>query len=460
MKTAIVRIACVGGLLCGFMNVLVAGGDRANVRGVGMGRTFVASSKGLDAVGINPANLAVKDDAITLSLAPVGIHAGSDFLTYGLYNKYFTGVETASGRVATYLDDAAKKEILDMFDGGVGSASADVSARLLGISVQFESIGGFAFTITDQISAVAHVPKQYLEFALYGNTPNSIYDFSATGAEASWLREYALSFGGTIPHPSFLDWTSLGASIKLVQGFGYYKFGDFNTTLQTGDDGTLTGHVSYRSTFAGKDPNNGFSFGVFGMPVAGQGTGFDIGVAGGTTNGLTFGISVTDIGQVNWEQNIEELSADTSFVVDDPQQVSDGDAVKHAMEGKKKTGTPFSTSLPTMFRVGAAMQVDKFVGWIPGELVFGLDFNQGLADVPGSTTKGRISAGIEWKLFGFLPIRSGVSFGGTDRMNYAFGFGFNLGFFDLDVASENMELLWSPDSFSHGSVAVGTRFRF
>jgi hypothetical protein len=63
-------------------------------------------------------------------------------------------------------------------------------------------------------------------------------------------------------------------------------------------------------------------------------------------------------------------------------------------------------------------------------------------------------------LLSFLPIRSGISFGGTDRMNYAFGFGLNFGFFDLDVATENMELLWSPDDFSHASIAVGTRFRF
>ncbi|MBI5474490.1 MAG: hypothetical protein HY961_19300 [Ignavibacteriae bacterium] len=460
MKTTSVRVALVGCFLFTAMQSAIAGGERTNVRGVGMGRTFVASSKGLDAIGINPANLAIKDDNVTISLVPVGVHAGSDFFTYGLYNKYFTGVETEAGRVATYLDDAAKKEILDMFDGGVGSVSADVSARLFGLSLQFESIGGFAFTITDQISAVAHVPKQYVEFALYGNQPNSVYDFSATGAEASWLREYALSFGGTIPHPGFLDWTSLGASIKIVQGFGYFRFGDFNTTLQTGEDGTLTGHVSYQSTFAGKDPNNGFSIGVFGMPVAGQGTGFDLGLAGGTTSGLTFGISITDIGKVNWEQNIELRSADTSLVVDDPQQVSDGDAIRHAMEGKTKKGEEFSTNLPTTLRFGVAMQVEKFVDWVPGELVFGLDFNQGLVDGPGSTTKGRISTGIEWKLLKFLPIRSGVSFGGTDRMNYAFGFGINLGFFDLDFASENMELLWAPDKFSHGSVAVGTRFRF
>ncbi len=457
-KKVLVMIAAL--CLCSAMEA-VAGGERINVRGMGMARTFVASSKGLDAVGINPANLAMKDNAFTVSLAPFGVHAGSDFLTYGTYNKYFTGTQTTAGRVATYLDENAKQELLSAFNGGVGTLSADVAARLVGVSLQIESIGGFAFTVTDQLAATASVPKEYLEFALYGNPPGSTYNFNGTKAEASWLREYALSFGGTIPHFGFLDWMSVGASVKIVQGFGYYKFGEFNTSLATSEDGILTGHVSYTSTIAGKDPNTGsFTPGIFGMPVAGNGTGFDFGIAGGTTSGITFGLSLVDIGKVNWEENIEERTADTTLVVDDPRQVEDGQAIANSLKGKTKSGVPFSTSLPTTFRAGVSFQVDKMIDWIPGELIFGVDFNQGLVDAPGSTTRGRISTGIEWKLLKFLPIRTGISFGGTDRVNYAFGFGINAGFFDLDLATENIELLTSPDNFSHASIAVGTRFRF
>jgi hypothetical protein len=196
------------------------------------------------------------------------------------------------------------------------------------------------------------------------------------------------------------------------------------------------------------------------MPVAGNGTGFDLGIAGGSSDGFSFGVAVVDIGKVNWEENIEERYADTTIVVDDPEQVEDGNAIASSLKGKTRAGALFSTQLPTTFRAGVAIQVDKMLSWMPGEFLFGVDFNQGLVDVPGTTPKGRLSLGAEWKLLKFLPIRSGISMGGTDRLNYAFGFGFNLGFFDLDLATENMELLWSPDDFSHGSIAVGTRFRF
>ncbi len=464
MKTKfLIQLAAAAGFLVGMHGELTAGGDRVNVRGMGMARSYSATSKGLDAVGINPANLAVKDDDFTLSLAPLGVHVGSDFMTWGLYNEYFTGVETASGRVARHLEDADKQNILNAFRGGIGEISADASVRPVGLSFQIESIGGFALTMTDHIAAVAKIPNSYVRFALYGNTPGSVYDFSATSAKASWLREYALSFGGTIPHPAFMEWLSVGAAIKVVHGYGYYELQQFNTRLTTSDNGMLSGRVSYQTRLVGADPtraNSGFFLTPFGMNVYGTGTGFDLGFAGGIGGFMTVGVSMTDIGKVNWEDKIEETSADTSLVVDDPREVVDGTAMENALKGKKKEGALFSTSLPTTFRAGVAFQVEKILEWFPGEMVVALDYNQGLVDEPGTTMHSRVSAGVEWKLLKFLPIRSGVSFGGTDRMNYAFGFGFNLGFFDLDVATENMELLWSPDNFSHASVAVGTRFRF
>jgi hypothetical protein len=430
---------------------------------MGMARSYVSSSLGLDAVGINPANLALKDDDITLSIAPVGAHAGSDFLTYGLYNEYFTGVETGEGRVGKYLEDADKQRILDAFRGGVGEVTVDGAVRLIGVSFQLESIGGFAFTITDQIAGNIRIPNDYVRFVLYGNTPGSTFDFSSTSAKASWLREYALSFGGTIPAPSFMEWFSVGAAMKLVQGYGYYEIQEFNTSLTTADNGTLRGQAHYLSRLAGLDPtreNSGFSVAPFGMPVFGNGAAFDIGVAGGIGDYMTVGISMTDVGKVNWEDHIEETYVDTLLVVDDPQVVSDGTAIENALKGKKREGSPFSTALPTTLRFGVAVQVEKLAEWIPGEMLIAADYNKGIADAPGTTLYGRFSLGMEWKLLRFLPLRTGISFGGTDRTNYALGFGFKLGFFDLDVATENADLLWGGDSITHGSFAIGTRFRF
>ena len=66
---------------------LFAGGDKYSPRLVGMGRTFSAVSRGLDAVGVNPANLALndRDATVTINVAPLGISLGSDFLNLKIY---------------------------------------------------------------------------------------------------------------------------------------------------------------------------------------------------------------------------------------------------------------------------------------------------------------------------------------------------------------------------------------
>lgn len=445
------------------VTVARAGGDRVDVRGMGMARTSVASAIGLDAVGVNPANLARKDTWLTLSIARVGVHAGSDFLSYGLYNEYFTGVETGNGRVGKYLDESDKQKILDAFRGGVGEVTADAAMRLAGVAMQFASVGGFAFTVTDHLSGMARIPSDYVRFALYGNTPGSVFDFGETAARISWFREYALSFGGTIPHPSFMSWMSLGAAVKLVEGFGYFEIEQFNTSLTTSQNATLVGRISYRARLAGQDPTregSGFSFSPFSQRAYGHGTGFDIGLAGGIGGFLTFGIAVLDMGQINWEEKIEETFADTTLVVDDPREVLDGRITEEALHGKKREGAPFSRSLPTTFRTGLAMQVHNVVDWVPGEMIVAADYSKGIADAAGTTLYSRLSFGMEWTPVSFLPLRTGVSFGGTDRTNFAFGFGLHFGLFQLDVATENLDVLWSGDSVTHASLAVGTRFRF
>jgi len=443
----------------------LAGGERTNIRGIGMGSTYVAVSRGLDAVGINPANLALPDDGtVTLSIAPLGVHVGSNFLTYGLYTDYFTGLATDSGRVGRTLTDADKQLILGSFPGGLGRISGDIDARLAGLSVKLGELGIVALTVTEHVAARANVPSQYVEFLFYGNTPGSVYDFGQTKATAVWSREYAISFGTRLPDVAFLKSLSGGIGVKLVHGFAYFEVARFNNRLVTSADGMLDGTIdvltrSSRSDML-KDLNEG-GFTPFPAP-AGSGIGFDIGVSGEVNEYLRVGASVTDIGSMNWTANLEENTARTAIHMDDPLRQSQRDSIQDAVKGDTHPGESFSTSLPTTIRLGVAVELHKVRFLRPvilGEMTLACDYNQGLYDVPGSTNVGRISLGLEFKPWGFLPIRTGVSFGGVDRSNFALGLGFHLGVFDLDFASDNLEWIFSQKDFTSGSVSVGMRFR-
>ena len=428
-----------------------------------MARTSVAVSTGLDAVGINPAGLVTNGDGIlTLTVLPIGLHVGSDFLNYDIYTSYFTGVETDSGRAPRYLSDNDKQRILSSMGRDVPRTTADAEVGLLGVSLHLKSIIGIAFTINERQNAYASIPRDYAEFLLYGNQPGTSQDFHETQIRASWMREYALSFGVKLPAIRFLESLTVGAAAKLVHGYGYYSTERFNATLKTEDNGTLHGRVDFLAQSAGIDPyeRGGFEMVKLFSRPAGRGVAFDFGVAGTVNNAISFGASLTDVGSVRWRSDAKETVVDTTIDIDDPFAVEDGDALKQVLKGRKRDVRSFKSELPTTMRVGMALAVHKLPGFehLNG-LTIGLDLNKGLNETPGSTKTPRASLGIEFLPIRWLPLRSGVSFGGTDHFNVAFGFGVHLGMFDFDIASENVTWLFAPRSFSHGSAAIGMRFK-
>jgi Family of unknown function (DUF5723) len=443
---------------------IVWAGERSNIRGMGMARTFVVSSRGLDAVGINPANLAVSDNStITFGVLPFGLHVGSDFLNYQLYTKYFTGVETDSGRVGRYLTEQDKQAIINSFHDPLANTTMEVEARLLGFTLRREGLGAIAITVTDRLGAFADVPRDYVNFVLNGNPINSSYSFDNMKVEASWLREYAVSIGGFV-NVGFMRSFAVGIAAKLVHGFGYYEVQRFNTSLVTDQYATLTGSVDFLSRRAGEDPASARFLGSYQLfpQLAGKGVGFDIGVHGGINKFLSVGLSLTDVGSVVWNQKTQETVAETTIVIDDPLNQNQRSAIENIVSGRTNSIGRFRTPLPTKLRLGAALEVHKLPAMehMPGELLLEFDYNQPLVESPYSKIRPRVSLGVEYKPMEWLPLRSGISFGGTDHVNVALGFGIVLPLFEFEVASENATWLFVPNSFSQGSVAVGTRFRF
>jgi hypothetical protein len=454
---AAVIAACAGSAM--------AGGERTNIQGMGMARTFVASSRGLDAVGINPANLAARDEGmITIGLLPFGVDIGSDFMNYGLYQEYFTGEQTSGGRVGRLLTDGDKQTILASFPEGVGRASAHVEVRPVGVTLQLPAYGTVALTITEYISMNVMIPQEYARFLLYGNPPGSSYDLGQTSAYATWLREYALSYGRTLPCPLFLNSLSAGVAIKLVHGYGYFDIDRMNTRFTTGTDGVLSGIMDMHGRMAGIDPIRGASnagYRPFPAP-AGTGWGVDLGVAADLTDYFRAGMSVTDIGTIAWTRNVEQAVSSGSVTVNNPMDEGQRDSLENAITGDRMPGEPFSSSLPTKFRVGVAMELHKMPAlknFFWGEWMVACDYNLGLVDGAGGSQTGRFSMGLEFKPWKFLPLRTGVSFGGPDHFTFAAGFGLHFGVFDFDLASEHLNFLFSEASFSHGSVAMGMRVR-
>jgi hypothetical protein len=429
-------------------------GDQTNIRGLGMARTSAAASRGLDAISINPANLALPDDGtVTLSLIHAGVGVGSDFMTYGLYNKYFTGVETPTGRVATNLSESDKQALLSAFPGGIGQIGAVAEVRPIGLAIRFDGFATFALTATERVAATASIPSSYAKFLLEGVTPGSSYDFGGAAGSAAWTREYALSAGFNLPRvPWFRSWSG-GLSVKLVQGFAYAAVTRDNTWLSSGSNGALDANID----LAGVSSHADVQHSPFPAP-AGSGIGTDIGFSAQVNEFLIAAISVTDIGSMRWDGDVKEFYGMGRMHLDDPTNSAQRDSLQHAVTGNTRPGAAFTVGLPTTLRMGVQTEL-KNVPWVKeifhGEMTAACDYTQGFSDFPGSSRVGRVSLGLEYRPWQFLPLRTGVGFGGVDRFDFALGFGLKLWIFELEVASDNIGWLFSNDSFSRASLGVG-----
>jgi len=488
-----VMIAVVLGVV--IANTSNAGNDLFSGRTIGMARTFTASSRGLDAIGLNPANLALDDrgsDA-TFEIAPfsgIGFFAGSDFINYKIYQDDFTGVDSigANGqptgvRVGKVLSQSDKNEILGLFPGGISHTQADVGITEFGFATRSAALGGIGFSVSDQVAMNLDIPEGYLKMALDAfPATGGAYTLDNTSIKASWLRNYNLSYARMLPVD--LKWiknVAVGVGIKYVQGFGYFGTDHYTGNLQvvpsylpssSGNDSVLASEpISGNVNFLQRESNANFvaidtghvslnhsNFSDFFSKPAGTGLGLDLGISGEVFQALRVGVSVTDIGKITWNQNTKVITENGSFSLSDYLQK---DSLNNAFKGQTRDTTSFKTSLPTALHIGGALQLDKapFISYFPGQLLIAADFNVGFNNEPGNTTIPRFSLGTEYRPVEAFPIRTGISFGGREGFYWSVGIGINTPVWDLDLGTESISLLTNPNSFRDASFTLGMRFR-
>ena len=502
---------------------LRAGNEGHNIAGISMARAFVASARGLEAIGTNPANLTlpykgsafeyklerltrdslveksdsaghttydviqVKYDTLILTretpptvsftlLPSFSFDFRTDFINYDIYNQYFTGVDDGTGNfVSRHLTDDDKNSILGLFPSGLAETHSNFDLRIFGLTIHNDFLGDIGLSITDHAAFNLDIPKDYLSIWLFGlDTLGSSYDLSGTNIRAWYLREYALTYARNLPMVKFVKDFSAGFSFKIVHGYAVVMTDKYNATFGShiGPNSipTLDGNIDFRilrsqsdnfpqfhNSVGTVDQQQQSSMSPFPTP-AGTGFGVDLGVAGEIFNGIRAAISITDIGSINWTANTMQTVGSKTFHMTNPTGGSQSDTLKDALNGKDTTADAFSMPLPTSMRIGAAIHVDELFWW-PGHMLVSIEYQQGFNTSPGNTTHPRLAVGAEWRLIPFLPLRSGVSFGGADRFNWAAGFGLDFGGFAWNFGTENIALVATPHSYQQLSFGMSMMVR-
>jgi hypothetical protein len=439
-------------------------------RSMGMAKTYTATSRGINSIGINPANLMYEENghfefSTILPLPTTSLRSGTDFLSIEDFNYYFGGVNGES----RYLNDQDKDRLNNLFKNG-GDVFLNVAIRVFSASWKInDKIGAIGISMSDFMGGYLKVPQALIEIPLYGNTIEQKYSFSEANIKSWWLRDYSLSYAREIPAPSFCQKLFAGITLKYINGFYYIGTNRVNTSLGTNSQyeisGTadLIGYSAFSENFGVNydfDSTNNYqsSFSPFPAP-AGKGIGLDLGLSASLSPVLNVAVAVTDIGSINWDQRAAQYSALGDIYVDDISNKEQMDSLGDKITGKGEFISDFTTSLPTTIRFGISYLMEK--GLVPGTLLVGLDYNQGLNDFPGNSTKARISVGSEWKPMDWIPyIRTGLSFGGWAGFSWALGLGIDAGLVELNFATSDMNSLVAPNSAKHLSISFGSRWKF
>jgi len=455
-----------------FIAAFAHAGDRGGVRGIGMARTVNASARGLAALGVNPANLALGGEGmVSMSLLPFGFRVNSELISMEAYREYFTGVPGPSGESdPRYLSDNDKEQILRAFSGNVATSRLDFEIMPVGVAVYHSAFGGIGAAMTEHIGVRVVVPKDLLQVMLYGlDSTGSRHQLDGTDLSAWWWREFNISYGTKLPvRLGKRGELYAGVGLKYIAGFGVletprYKMLISNQRESNNQYNTefLADYLIRRSGSEMMDPGSGGGPFTLSPHPAGTGFGLDLGIAL-MLDGIQIHCSMTDIGSVSWHRNLVETFGDYNVVLTDPFLGAIEDSIQNAIRGQNRRGTAFRTPLPTALRFGIAVEANTAgtFDWIPQGMLVTLDLTQGLNESMGNSQDPRVSLGIEYAGIPWLPLRTGWSVGDDSRVWWAVGAALEFKSFSWDIATENIGLLFSTRDFNMYSFATGVRLRF
>jgi hypothetical protein len=373
------------------MQASLAAGN-SSARAVAMGGAYIGLATGVDAAKYNPANLGLTDYTMTsIQIAGAGIDLSNNSFTLGDYNDY-TGA---------FLTEADKADILDK----IPAEGLRLNARAEAAAASIAS-GPFAFVISGVGAADVSMNKDLFDLILNGNTLADTVRVDGSYSDAVSYVSVGLSYGHAV-YNSGTRQLAAGITAKYIKGLYVERITELEGLAST----ELSG-------FAGEGRA------ILQAAEGGSGYGLDLGAVLQLNDTYTVGASITNVlGSISWKDSPTEYGYIFSFDTTNFDNMS-GDHV--VSDDYKRSISGFSTTLPSELRIGVAKT--------SGDILWAIDFEQGLEDTPGVSTKPRLNAGVEWAPVSTLPLRMGYGVGGERSSGFSFGTGIHASAARVDFA--------------------------
>ncbi len=461
----------------------------------GAGRTYALTSRGLDAIGLNPSLLAFGTPRpLEITIAPIsslGIYQGSSLSQINSVSKGFDSIasvyipDTATGLTT---GDSIRESIAKLLANN--GLSSTIDARVLGVSYYNPDAGGFAFTWTMHAILRASIPQGLLDYIGVGAVSKL-----AQGAalppqnldiQALWYSEYTLTYARTLfgdPMSGNLQLLG-GAGVKYLSGIATLQMNPGEFDINDPDRYPNSGfslnqqyivgvnyqiHSAYPSEFNFTSLPSTISAKLIANATAGNGIGADIGFTIGAFDSLQrapfqFALSVSDIGSIHWNSNVSVRTADT--VLNPKTTQSSKDTLNNqlkALGGVIDTAaSSYSTPLPTTLHIAAGIDLSEIGISLPGlDMGAVAEYALGLTNTAGAPANGRLgfAATLEHpsSSFSFHAALGFTTQDGASDLTAAFGFGIGNRIL-LDLGTDGLTGLFS--SSGHTDAVFGLKVLF
>ncbi|HET8962439.1 MAG TPA: DUF5723 family protein [Chitinophagales bacterium] len=438
--------------------------DGTSYINTGRGGTATTFATDYQAIGINPANI---DSFANHTFLAIGFaETGVSFYSEALKK---TDVRTMLFGRKNPITSQEAKELGQAFAEEGMTVNYDM--RAFGLGFKIGKAGALAFAVDlhashysilgEQASALIFEGYNYANYFdtivitpqdTFGvaNNPVSLYQLAkGTRIKGAADMTFNAGWGMQVYENEFIK-VRLGVGAKYVLSYAYF---DLNAT-----ENSLGGYNAFSNNpfdlTSGQTPSQIYN----NYKPVGKGLGFDVGANITLFKDLDVGISVVNIGTMNYTANLISFN---DYVLDtvsfsglsatNPVDmmydiVNEENLIQY--NGLKK----LSVSMPTTLRFGIGYRLTN-------NLQLGADLVMPLLQVANSYPAAYLGLGAELRVLKILKISSGISMGGGYKSAIPFGLGLDFGLWEIGIASRDVTT-WFGLSSPYVSATAGLlRFR-
>jgi hypothetical protein len=454
-------------LLLGCSTASYAQIDMGIPAAAGKGGTATAMIGNFDCIGINPSNLGWRDNhKFSFTVANVGLSAQSRAIDLPtLKNAILHPQDTFTQQ---------QKDQLAMQFATEDGFNMNANINWFAASVYYPKLGGIAINVRDRAFAHVTMNQNMADIMFNGFNASGYQDSSAYGqAMSAFLdgtrftmlhyREVNIAYGRKLFGLGSKDDEGKqpieffgGIGFKLIWGLG-------NVDVKIGD-GIVTGNTSMSSNY---EINYGAiqNFNPQNSPKlfnsVGQGTAIDFGFSATINEKIRAAISFTDLGKIEWEQNLL-IAGDTLMPALDSTEsgINSWDLNSQASYYfddfmKYSVGGVYVTNLPSRMRLGYGMKIGERLN-IGADIVFPLNKTLYNLGSPYFAVGGEIKI-LEW-------LRFNAGFSGNKELGWNVPAGLiigPIGFIEIGLATGDVLTYVAKSDNPNLSFAMGIiRFNF